>query len=74
MPLSFEVLGDVVGLDGEGRRDAEDDGEDRADEHGEEVVDAGPSAAQAVDAFELEGERHQQADQRQQVDVLRERG
>ncbi len=47
--------------------DAEDDGEDAADEHGEEVVDARAAAAQAVDALELEGERRQHRDERQHV-------
>ena len=68
----LQVVGDVVGLDVERGDDAEDDGEDAADEDGEEVVDARAAAAQPVDALHLEGERHEQADQRQDVDVLRE--
>ena len=63
-PRSLSVVGDVVGLDVEGRDDAEDDGEDAADEDREEVVDPRAAAAQAVDALDLEGERHQHADQR----------
>ena len=69
----LEVVGDVVGLDVEGGDDAEDDGQDAADEDGEEVVDAGAAAAQPVDALDLEGERHEHADQRQDVEVLGER-
>jgi hypothetical protein len=70
----LEVVGDVVGLDVEGGDDAEDDGQDAADEDGEEVVDPRPAAAQPVDALHLEGERHEQADQRQDVEVLRNGG
>ena len=54
------------------RDDAEDDGEDAADEDGEEVVDARAAAAQPVDALDLKRERHQRADERQDVEVLRE--
>ena len=47
------------------RDDAEDDGEDAADEDREEVVDARSAAAQPVEALELEGERHEHRDERQ---------
>ena len=55
------------------RDDAEDDGEDAADEDGEEIVDARAAAPQPVQALDLERERHQHADERQHVDVLAER-
>ena len=44
----------VVGLHVQRRDDAEDDREDAADEHGEEIVDARAAAAQPVEALELE--------------------
>ncbi len=52
---------------------AEDDGENAADEHREEVVDPRAAAPQAVEALDLERNRHQHADERQHVDVLAER-
>ena len=69
----LRVVGREVGLDVQRRDDAEDDGEDAADEDGEEVVDARAAAAQAVEALELEAERHQHGDERQHVDVLPQR-
>ena len=53
--------------------DAEDDREDAADEDGEEVVDARAAAAQAVEALQVESDRHEHRDERQDVQVLRER-
>src|SRR5690606_9823977 len=51
----------------------EDDGEDAADEDVEEVVDARPAAPQPVQTLDVERQRHQHADERQDVDVLAER-
>ena len=48
-----------VGLHVQRRDDAEDDREDAADEDGEEVVDARAAAAQAVEALQVEAERHE---------------
>ena len=53
--------------------DAEHHGQDAADEHGEEVVDARAAAAQPIEALEVEAERHDRGDERQQVDVLLQR-
>ena len=69
-PRSFELVGDVVGLEVQRGDDAEHHGEDAADEDGEEVVDARAAAPQPVQALDVEGERHQDADERQHVDVL----
>ena len=52
---------------------AEDDRDDAADEDVEEVVDARPAAPQAIEALQVEGERHDHRDERQDVEVLRER-
>ena len=52
--------------------DAEDDGEDAADEDGEEVVDARAAAAQTVQALQLEPERHEHRDERQDVECTAE--
>ena len=41
--------------------DAEHDGEDAADEDGEEIVDPRAAAPQPIEALELEPERHQHA-------------
>ena len=60
-------VGDVVGLEVQRRDDAEDDGEDAADEHVEEVVDARAAAPQAIEALQVEGERHDHRDERQDV-------
>ena len=43
------ALGDVVRLDIERAHDAEHDGEDAADEDGEEIVHARAAAAQAIE-------------------------
>ena len=45
----------------------------RADEHGEEVVDARAAAPQPVEPLDVEGDRHEHRDERQHVDVLLER-
>ena len=45
----------------------------RADEDGEEVVHPGPSAAQPIEALQVEPERNEHGDERQQVDVLPQR-
>ena len=62
-----------VGLDVQRRDDAEDDREDAADEHGEEVVDARAAAAQPVEPLQVEAERDEHGDERQDVEVLPER-
>ena len=62
-----------VGLHVERGDDAEDDREDAADEHGEEVVDARSAAAQPIEALQVEAERHERGDERQHVDVLLQR-
>ena len=48
-------------------------GEDAADEHGEEIVDARAAAAQPIEPLQVEAERHEHGDERQEVDVLPER-
>ena len=53
--------------------EAEDDREDAADEDREEIVDARAAAAQPIEALNVEGERHEHAEERQQVEVLPER-
>ena len=65
--------GREVGLHVQRGDDAEDDGENAADEDGEEVVDARAAAPQAVEALQVEAERHQHGDERQHVDVLPQR-
>ena len=42
-------------------------------ENGEEVVDAGAPASQAVDALQLKGERREHRHERHQIEVLLER-
>ncbi len=53
--------------------EAEDDRQDAADEHREEVVDARAAAPQPVEPLDVERERHEDAEERQHVDVLAER-
>ncbi len=53
--------------------DAEDDGENAADEDGKEIVDARAAAAQPVEPLQLKAQRHEQGDERQDVDVLPQR-
>ena len=62
-----------VGLHVQRGDDAEDDGEDAADEHGEEIVDPRSAAAQAIQPLQVEAERHEHRDERQHVDVLLKR-
>ena len=50
----LQLVRDVVGLEVQRADHAEDDGEDAADEHVEEVVDARASASQAVEALQVE--------------------
>ena len=40
--------------------DAEDDGEDAADEDGEKVVDARAAAPQAIEPLDVKRDRHEQ--------------
>ena len=63
----------VVRLDVERREDAQDDADDAAHEDGEEVVDAGAVAPQAVQALEVVRHRDQQADEGQDAQRLLER-
>jgi hypothetical protein len=69
----LELVGNVVRLEVQRGDDPEHDGEDAADEDGEEVVDARAPAPQTVEALDVEREGHQHADERQHVDVLAER-
>ena len=64
----------IVGLHVQRRDDAEHHREDAADEDGEEVVDARAAAPQPVQALQMEAERDEHGDERQQVDVLPQRG
>ena len=57
MPASFSSSDDVVGLEVERAADAEDDREDRPDEHGEEIVDARAAAAQVIEPLGVERDR-----------------
>ena len=63
----------VVDLEVQRADEPEHDGEDAADEDGKEVVDARAPAAQAIEALHVKGERHEHAEKRQHVEVLRER-
>src|SRR5262249_50123553 len=70
------VLGSAgreVGLHVQGCDDAEDDGENGADEYGKEIVNARPPAAQSIESLQMKAERHQRDDERQHVDVLPQR-
>ena len=62
-----------VGLHVQRGDDAEDHGENAADEDGEEIVDARTPAAQTIEALQMKPERHETGDERQDVDVLPER-
>ena len=66
-------VGGEVGLHVERGDHAEDDREDAADEHREEVVHARAAAPQAVDALDLERERREHGHERQHVQVLLDR-
>ena len=54
-------------------RDAREHRQDAADEHGEKVVDARAASPKPVQSLNLERERHEQRDDRQAEQVLRER-
>ena len=60
MPWSFSASGSVVGLEVQRADQAEDDREDGADEHREEVVHARAAAPQPVEALHVERDRHEQ--------------
>src|ERR1043166_4153167 len=62
-----------VRLDVQRDENAEDNRDDRADEDGEEVVDPRPAAAQPVEILQVEPDRHEHRDERQQVQVLPQR-
>ncbi len=63
----------VVRLDEERADDGQQRREDAADQHGEEVVDARPAAPQPVEPLQLERQRHEQRDERQDLQVRGER-
>src|SRR5258708_17417000 len=69
----LQRLGRVVGLVVERAAEAEDDGEDGADEHAKEVVHARAAAAQPVQPLNLEGDRPEQSDEGRNPQVLPER-
>ena len=71
--LVLQRVGHVVGLKVQRADDAEDHGEDAADEDAEEIVDARPAPPQPVETLDVIRQRHQHGDERQDVDVLRER-
>ena len=66
----FRLFGRVVRLHVQGGDHAQDDGQDAADEDGKEIVDARAAAAEPVGALDLKGERRQDSDKRQHVQVL----
>ena len=72
--LVLQFLGQPVRLEIQRAEQAQDDRQNGADEHREEVVHARPPAAQPVEALHVERRRHDQADERQHVEVLREGG
>ena len=72
-PARPRLGGGPVRLHVQRRDDSEDDSQNAADEHGEEVVHARAPAPQAVDALNPERQRGQDGDERQQVEVLLER-
>ena len=63
----------VIRLEIQRGDNAEHDGENAADQHVEEVVDARAAAPQAIQALEVESQRHDQRHERQHVEVLLER-
>ena len=73
-PDVLDRFGGVVGLVVERAAEAEDHGEDGPDEDPEEVVHARAPAPQAVEALDLEGDRHEQPDERRDAQVLPEGG
>ena len=70
---ALDVVGDVVGLEIQRADHADDHREDAADQHVEEVVDARAAAPQAVEALQVEADRHDDGHERQHVEVLRQR-
>jgi hypothetical protein len=62
-----------IGLHIQRRDDTEDDCQDAAHEHREEIVHARAAAPQPVEPLEKKPERHDGGDERQHVDVLLER-
>ena len=62
-----------IGLDVQRRDDAEHDGENAADEDGEEIVDARSAAPQPIEALQLKAERYERRDERKVLDVLLQR-
>ena len=63
----------VVGADIQGDHHSEHDRDDAADENVEEVVDARSPASQPVQPLQLEGQRDDDRDDRQDVEILAER-
>ncbi len=63
----------VVGLEIQRGPHAEHDGDDAADEHGEEVVHARTAAPKPVEALEVVGEDDEAGHERQHLDVALER-
>ena len=64
-PASLRRVGREVRLHVQRGDDAEDDRQDAADEDGEEVVDPRAAAAQAIEALQVEAQRHEHGDERQ---------
>ena len=58
-PVLRATVRRVVGLVVERADEPEDDGQDAADEHGEEVVDPRAAAAEPIEALDVERERHE---------------
>ena len=66
-------MGGVVDLVVQRPDEAENHREDAAHENREEVVHAGAAATQPVESLNVERERHEDAEQRQYVEVLAKR-
>ena len=66
----LQRIGHVVGVVVQRAADAEDDGENAADEHGEEVVDARSPAAQVIDTLDVKRERQDRHHERQKLAVV----
>src|SRR5262249_21621296 len=54
------------------RAETQDHGEDGADEDAEEIVHARAPAAQAIESLDMEGDRHEHADERRDAEILGE--
>lgn len=65
--------GSEIRLGVQRRDDAEHHGEDRSDEHAEEVVDARTPPPEAIETLQLKAERHDDRDEGQDVDILPQR-